>query len=131
MNEPRSERSLGELFGELSQNTSTLIRQELVLARTEMMQKASQVGRDTAFIGVGGAVLYAALLGVMAALMLLLVRLGMAPWLAVGVVAVVFGIVGAVLVQTRLQALRRQQLKPVQTIESVKETAQWLKNETH
>jgi len=42
----RGDRSLGELFSELSQETNTLIRQEVNLAKTEMSQKASRVGKE-------------------------------------------------------------------------------------
>ena len=126
----RNERSLGELFGDLSQSTATLIRQEMLLARTEIADKVARVGKDAAFVGVGGAVLYAALLGLMITIILVLIRIGAAPWVAAALTTALFGIVGAVLVQTRLNSLRRQPLAPAQTIDSVKETAQWLKNET-
>src|SRR5262245_11725162 len=61
MEPARYERSLGELFADVSQNTATLMRQEMQRARTELMEKVSRVGRDTALAGAGGAVLYASL----------------------------------------------------------------------
>lgn len=125
----QNERSLGELFTELSQQTSTLIRQEMALARTEMSQKAAQMGRDAAFIGVGGALAFAATLTAVAAIVLVMVRLGVEPWLAAALTAVVVGVVGYFLIQSHAKSLRKQQLTPEETIDSVKETAQWLKNE--
>jgi hypothetical protein len=130
MDVSRDERSLGELFSELSQKTSILIRQELLLAKTEMAQKATQIGRDAAFLGVGGAVAYAAALTGAAAIVLLLVRFGVAPWLAAVLTALLLGIMGFVLIRSRLESLKRQQVTPVETVDSLKETAQWLKNET-
>ena len=62
----KDDRSLGELFSELAQDTSTLVRKEVQLAKTEMSQKASRVGKDVGFLAVGGAVAYAGLLAVLA-----------------------------------------------------------------
>lgn len=123
------ERSLGELFTELSQQTSTLIRQEMALARAEMSQKASQMGREAAYIGAGGALAYAATLTGVAAIVLIMVRLGVEAWLAATLTALTVGLVGYLLVRSHAKALRRQHLTPDQTIHSAKETAQWLKNE--
>ena len=58
----RDERSLGELFGDLIQELTTLVRQEIALARTELGQKAAQVGRNVGFLALGGAVAYAGFL---------------------------------------------------------------------
>jgi hypothetical protein len=123
------ERSLGELFSDLSQQTTVLIRQEMALARAEMAQKAAQVGRDAAYIGIGGALAYAATLTAMAAIILVMVRVGVEPWIATAVTALVVGVIAFVLIRSHAQSLRRQQIAPVETIDSVKETAQWLKNE--
>jgi hypothetical protein len=125
----QNERSLGELFAELSQQTSTLIRQEMALARTEMSQKAAQMGRDAAYIGAGGALAYAATLTAVAAVVLVLVRLGLEPWLAAILTAAIVGAVAYVLVSSHAKSLRKQHLIPDKTVDSVKETAQWLKNE--
>ena len=61
------ERSLGDLFGELARELTALIRQEAALAKTEMGAKAAQIGKDVGFIAAGGAVAYAGLLGILAA----------------------------------------------------------------
>src|SRR5688500_13227650 len=52
----REERSIGELFAELSQKTTTLVRQEIELAKVEMSQKASRVGKNVGFLVIGGVV---------------------------------------------------------------------------
>ncbi len=123
------ERSLGELFSELSQQTSVLIRQEMALARAEMSQKVAQVGRNAAYIGIGGALAYAATLTAVAAIILIMVRFGVGPWIATLGTALVVGVIAFFLIRRHAESLRRQQLAPVETIDSVKETAQWLKNE--
>ena len=129
MDTSRPERSLGELFADLSQQTSLLIRQEVQLARTELSQKATQAGRAGAMLGAGGAVANAALLTFTATVVLLLVQLGLDAWAAAGLTAVLLAAVGYVLVRSGLRKLR-QPMAPVETIDSIKETAQWLKNET-
>jgi hypothetical protein len=63
----REDRSIGELFSELSQKTTTLVRQEIELAKAEMSQKASRVGKNVGFLVIGGIVAYTGLLAVVAA----------------------------------------------------------------
>jgi hypothetical protein len=123
------DRSLGELFSDLSQQTSVLIRQEMALARVEMSQKAAQMGHDAAYIGAGGALAYAATLAAVAGIILVMVRLGVEPWLAALLTAAAVGLVAYVLIRSHAKSLRQQHLTPDETVNSVKETAQWLKNE--
>ena len=59
----QEEASLGQLFGDLSREMSTLVRQEVTLAKDEISQKAQSVGKDVGFMAAGGAVLYAGALG--------------------------------------------------------------------
>jgi hypothetical protein len=124
------ERSIADLFTELSRDLSALVRQEAALARTELKEQAQALGRDAAVIGVGAALGLAALLAATAALVLLLVHFNVMPWAAAAIVAVVLGLVGGGMVWSRLSAMRKRTMAPVETIESIKETAQWLKNET-
>lgn len=129
-NGDRVERSLGELFQELSQDTSTLIRHEIALARVEMTEHASALARDSAMIAAGGVVGHVALLAATAALIMGLVQLGLQGWLAALIVAAIFAIAGGVMVASGRAALKRRTLTPVETVDSIKETAQWLKNQT-
>ncbi len=129
MDSSRPERSLGDLFADLSQQTSLLIRQEVLLAKSELSQKATQAGRGGAMLGAGGLVANAALLTMVAAVVLLLITLGVAAWLAAGLTALLLAGAGYAMVRSGLTTLR-QPMAPVETIDSIKETAQWLKNET-
>jgi len=129
MRERNEERSLGELFAELASETSTLVRQEVELAKTEMSQKVAEVGKDAGLIGVGGAIAYAGFLAVVAAIILglgLLIPL----WLSALIVGLVVGGIGYVLLQQGLSALKRADLKPRQTIETLKEDKEWVKEQT-
>ena len=129
MGDQRDDRSLGELFGDLSRQLSSLVRQEIDLARTEVTTGATGAARDVGTIGAGGALLYAALLGVLAAIVLLLVDFGVTPWVAALVVAIVVGIVGAALVLRGRDSLTRQELVPRRTVESIKDDAEWVKEQ--
>jgi len=130
MQQTRDDRSLGELFAELTRETSTLVRQEVTLAKTEMTQKASAIGKDVGFLAAGGAVLYAGLLALLAAIALALTALGLPGWLAALLVGLVVGAIGVFLVQRGLAALRRTNLAPQQTIETLKEDTTWVKQQT-
>ena len=122
----KQERSLGELFSELAGETSTLVRQEVALAKTELAQKAGHVGRNVGFLVVGGAVAYAALLAVLAAAIIGLSNV-MPPWGAALVVGLVVGLVGGALVFKAAYALKETDAVPRQTVETIKEDAQWVK----
>ncbi len=129
-NGERAERSLGELFQELSQDTSTLIRHEIALARVEMTDRVSALARDAALIAAGGVLGHAALLAAAAALIMGLVQLGLQGWLSALIVAAILAVAGGVMAASGRAALKRRTLTPVETLDSIKETAQWLKNQT-
>jgi len=127
MQQIRDDRSLGELFGDLTRSLSTLIRQELELARTEMTARAGRLSQGAAMVGLGGALLHAALLGAMAVVTLGLFELGVAPWLAALIVTIVVAAVGGLLVASGRDALKKADLVPRRTIETVREDADWAK----
>jgi hypothetical protein len=127
MQNARDERSLGELFGDLTRSLSTLVRQELDLARSEMTDRAGRLSRGAAMVGLGGALLYAAVFGAMAVVILGLVELGLSPWLATLVVTIVVAAVGGLLVATGQDALKKADLVPRRTIDTVQEDAEWAK----
>lgn len=129
MNQNKDDRSLGELFADLAQETSTLVRQEVALARTELSQKAGEVGKDLGFLAVGGAIAYAGLLAIIAAIVIGLATLGLPWWLSALLVGIVVAGVGYFLVQRGLSALKREGLAPRQTLDTLKEDAEWVKEQ--
>jgi hypothetical protein len=129
VDERRDQRSLGQLFGDLTRQLSTLVRQEIELARTEVTSRASAAGRDAALVGIGGALLYAGFLGLMAAVTLWLVDAGLDPWVAALVVAGVVLAIGVVLVLTGRQNLNRLDLAPKRTTETLRDDAKWAKEQ--
>ena len=125
----RHERSLGELFSELSHDTSTLLRKEVELAKAEIRQQASQAATDAAGIGAGGALLDAGLLAVIAAVALVLVRLGVVPWLAVLITGLVTLGVGYGLIQSSRNKLKNRHMVPRRAARQAKETVEWAKEQ--
>jgi hypothetical protein len=122
-------RSLGELFAELSRETTTLVRQEVELAKTELSHSASEVGKDVGFLAAGGAVAYAGFLAIIAAIIVGLGQAGVTWWLSAAIVGIVVAAIGGFLVMRGIQDLRTANFAPTQTIQSLKEDAQWTKEQ--
>ena len=130
MNENRSmeNRPLGDLFGDLATEMSNLLRQEVSLAKVEVTQKAKYVGRNIGYLVVGGAVAYAALLAIIAAIIMLLARI-MPNWGATLIVGVVVAGIGWMLIGKAMAALQQTDLTPHETVETLKEDATWMKQQ--
>jgi len=134
----KEERSLGDLFSELASETGTLVRQEASLAQTELTQKATIVGKNVGYLVAGGAVGYTALLVILAAVVIGLAQIIRAltdwqlitsAWIAAMIVGLIVGIIGYMLVTSALAKLKNTDLAPRETVETIKEDAQWLKNQ--
>jgi hypothetical protein len=123
----KDERSLGEMFAELSRETRTLVQQELQLAKTELTEKASKMGKGVGLLVGGGLIAYGGLLAIIAAMVLLLIVIGLPPWAAALVGGVLVAGIGYLLIRSGLAALKPQELTPRKTIDTLKEDAQWLK----
>jgi len=124
----RDNKSLGELFAELTREIVTLVRQEAALARTEMSEKAAQVGRNVGFLVAGGAVAYAGLLALIAGLVIILAEnTTLTMWGAAFLVGAIVAAVGGFLVSKGLSALKQVDLAPRETIETIKEEQQWFR----
>jgi VIT1/CCC1 family predicted Fe2+/Mn2+ transporter len=128
--EAAAERSLGQLFRDLTAQAYTLIRQELELAKTEANERVSALMADAAWIGAGALLLHVGLGTAVAAIVLALAQAGLPLPAAAALVAVVLMVIAAFIVQSRLAAIRRRRLIPTRTVHSLKETGQWLKDQT-
>ena len=123
------DRSIGELFGDLSRETTTLIRQEVALAKAEVREKVPKIGRDVAFIAVGGMLAYAGLLALVATAIIALAY-AIPWWLSALIIGVVVIAIGGALAMSGVNALKRQDLAPKQTVETLKEDVEWAKTQT-
>ena len=118
-------RSLGDLFSDLTREISTLVRNEIALARVEMSTKLSRLARHVGTLALGGVIALAGVFTLAATLVLLLVQAGMPAWGAALLVGLALTGAGALLATRSLSALRQEDLKPTQTIETLKETTTW------
>ena len=122
-----SERPMGELMRELSAQTSTLVHQELELAKLELTEKGKQAGVGAGMFGGAGVVgLYAA--GALTACLVLVLATAVTGWLAALIVAVVYGAVaGGLALMGKAKVKQAVPPLPEQATESVKEDVQWTK----
>jgi len=130
INENRSleNRPLGDLFGDLATDMSNLVRQEITLAKVEITQKAKYVGRNVGYLVIGGAVAYAAMLAIIAALIMLLAKY-VPHWGSALIVGAVVGGIGWLLIGKATAALQQTDLTPRETVETLKEDATWMKEQ--
>lgn len=122
MYDAKDDRSIGALVSELSQETTTLLQQEIALAKTEMSEKVTQVSRALVSLALGGLVLFAGLLVLLDALVFGLSELmpaDLVPWLPALIVGVVVAIIGAMLLQKGRRNLQTSQLMPQRTTTSL------------
>jgi hypothetical protein len=127
---PDTDRSLGDLFSELTQETTALVRAEVTLAKAEMSQKATEVGKDVGFLAAGGLVAYAGFLALIAAVIIGLGQAGVTWWLSALIVGLVVAGVGGFLVMKGLGNLKQMDMAPKNTIETLREDQEWAKQQT-
>jgi uncharacterized membrane protein YqjE len=123
------DQSIGELLKQLSEQTATLVRQELDLARVEMQQKGKRAGVGIGLIGAGG-VLALAAVGALTATLILVLAEWMDAWIAALIVTLAYAAGAAVLaLQGKEKVGEATPPVPEQTIETVKEDVQWAKSQ--
>lgn len=120
---------LGDLLKQLGQDSATLVRQEVALAKAELRQNVKSLAKDAMMIAVGGVI---ALLGGLVMVAFLVILLGAVLnnyWLGALIVGVLFLLVGGMLAMTGLKKLQKEEVAPTRTIETLKEDKQWLQSE--
>jgi len=122
-------RPLGELFGDLSREIATLVREEIQLARLELGKSVSRLGQDAAKVAIGGAILYAGFLVFLVALVLVLDLAIHLLWLSALIVAIVVLGVGFALVRSGLDELKHVDVTPHQTLDTLRADLQWAKEQ--
>ena len=121
---------IGDLLKQLSQETTTLVKQELELAKAEMTVKAKEGGKGAGLLG-GGAVAGLLFLGSLTAMLMGILDTFMKFWIAALIVTILWGIVAAVLaMQGRKKLKEATPPVPEQTRDSVKEDVEWAKTRT-
>jgi uncharacterized membrane protein YqjE len=123
--------SVGELVGQVAKDMSTLVRQELELAKAEVREEAKKAGKGAGMLGGAGLAGYFLLLFLSLTLMWGIGEMFDPdhPWIGALVVAVLWGIAAAVLYSVGRKKMREVNPKPEQTVESVKEDVRWTKEQ--
>ena len=125
--EARRDESMGQLVKDLSQDISTLVRQELQLAKVEMTQKGKEAGVGAGLLG-GAGVFGLAVVGGSMATIILILSTFMPTWLAALVTTLAYAAVAAVLALRGRDRLREAGSPvPERAKESVKEDIEWAK----
>ena len=124
------ERPVGELLKQLANETTTLVRQELELAKAEMREKAGKAGPGVGMWGAAGVVALVAL-GSLTAFLILALDGVMPNWLAALIVGLVYSaIAGLLYARGKKRVEEAGSPVPEQTIETLKEDVQWAKHPT-
>jgi membrane protein len=121
------ERPTAELLKEFSDQTTTLLRKEIALAKVEVAEKGKKAAVGAGMFGGTGVFGFYAF-GALTACAILALATAIAPWLAALVVAVVYGaIAGALALRGRAQVRRATPPVPEQAVDSTKEDLEWVK----
>ena len=117
-------KSLTELLSAVTTDLTTLVRQELELAKVEAKEEATKAGKAAGMLAAGGVAAHMALLFVSIALAWFLDAV-MPESLAFLLVGIAYGIAAAVLIKAGQTRMKQVNPKPEQTIDTLKEDAQW------
>jgi hypothetical protein len=123
---PATDRSMGELLRSIGNDTATLVRKEVELARQEILEAV------TSRLMAAGAVAAAGVMG-----LFILAFLGLAaaaaldgvvrPWASRLIVAGGFLVIAAVAGAFALRKSKHPPMKPEETVRTVKEDVEWAK----
>jgi hypothetical protein len=123
------ERPIGELLKQLAEETSTLVRKEIELAKAEVTEKGKTAGIGAGMFGGAGAAGLLAL-GTLTAFLIALMATAMEVWLAALIVTVVWAAVAGVLALMGRNRVQESTPPAPQTVETIKEDVQWAKTQT-
>lgn len=121
-------RSLGQLFSELADETGTLVRKEVQLAKAEVTEKAKHAGKDAAMVGVGALLGYAGVLALVFALIFALAT-AMPLWASALIVGAALCAVAAILANQGIQKMKRIDPVPRATVQTLQDDKRWAARE--
>ena len=120
------EQSIGDLLKQLSQETSTLVRQEMELARAELTEKGKRAGAGAGMLG-GAGVAALLTLGTLTATLILVLNEWMDAWLAALILTGIWAAVAGVLALQGRNKVQEATPPAPQTVETLKEDVEWAK----
>lgn len=122
-------RTLGELLNDLSEDFGILVRKEVALARTETMEKLRQATRGVVIMVAAGLLAYAGVIALLIAVADLLYAAIGVYWISSAIVGVAVLLVAAILYAWGRSALRDLSVTPDKTMETLRNDAQWVKEQ--
>ncbi len=126
----RDGRTLPELFSDLWRGTSTLVHEELELAKADVSEKVSQAAHATGAMAIGGGVAFAGFLVLLLAAanaLAMVLPIGMAAWLSPLIVGGVVLIIGLIMVSGGRNRLKAGNLEPTRSMQSLRRDRQLVK----
>ena len=121
--------SVGDLLKQLSEETSTLVKQEMALARAEITEQGKRAGKGAGMLG-GAGVAGLLTLGALTATLIGVLDTAMAFWLAALIVTVVWAAIAGVLALQGRNEIQQATPPVPQTVDTIKEDVQWAKTRT-
>lgn len=122
------ERGVGELISNLYRDFQRVLIQTVELAKTEMSEKTSKLAKDGVLVAVGGVLAFAGFLFLLLALTAVL-ALVMPFWVAALIVGGLTSAIGAGLASSGYSKMKKVDLTPERTVQSLKEDREWLKSQ--
>jgi uncharacterized membrane protein YqjE len=122
------DQSIGDLLRQLSQETSTLVRQEMALARAELTEKGKRAGVGAGMLGAAG-VATLLTLGTLTACIILVLSEWMDAWLAALIHTAVWAAIAGVLALQGRNKVQEATPPAPQTVETLKEDVEWAKTQ--
>lgn len=116
--------SLGTIVSGIVEDLQQIVRGEVQLAKTELKEDASQIGKGAAMVGAGVFFGLIAFIFLMLSLTYLLSE-WMEMWIAAGIVGLALVIIAAILAMSGKSQIQNANLKPEETIDSLKEDQEW------
>ena len=123
-------RSIGELFADLSRDTATLVRKELELFKIEMSRIAALTARRATMIGIGALLAVGGFFALIATAILAGIAFGLSPLVSALIVTLLLLAAGGGLVAQGLSALKHETFVPTETIRTIRDTAAWARTQT-
>lgn len=129
----QSTSTIGELLHNLRDETTTLLRQEVALAKAELSQKATRMGAQVAKIAIGGFIAYAGLIVLLfgfadlvaVALNALGVSPGVAAWMGPAIIGLTVALIGYFMFNHAKNVMKQDNLVPERTLDSLRENKEW------
>ena len=124
----RESASFAELIQNIVSDVQGLVRSEIRLAKTEFKEDATATGRASSLL-VGGTILAVYAIGFLLLTVVYALATAMSNWLAALIVGVVVAIVAGILMMVGYQRIKQVNFKPEQTVDSIKEDVEWVKQQ--